>query len=108
MLRQFLWISRSPIAVGYILFGPTIVATWIIITVISIQSVFLDIVCFLAVDFNPPLHCTRLWKDLCTGINAFSSGVSEQGVFSSGPNQCELQQNPFQTTPTTAETMRYK
>jgi hypothetical protein len=42
------------------------------------------------------------------GINVSSSGAFEQSASSSGPDESELEQNPFQTTLTIAGTMRYK
>ena len=47
----------------------------------------------------------RLLMDL---ISASSSGASVQSVSYSGPKLCGLQRNPFLTTLTTAETMRFK
>jgi hypothetical protein len=41
-------------------------------------------------------------------INVCLSGDSEQSALSSGSDTSVLQQNPFLTTPTTAEKMRYK
>ena len=62
---------------------------------------------FLAV-YSFFINRTRAMKNHRPGINASSSGDSEQSALSSGPDTSGLQQNPFLTTLTTAGMMIYK